>query len=176
MSQQQQSLENLAARIQRLEDIEAIKHLMIRYARASDDNHNVDIMVPQFAEDGILDVGSGYGQYQGHKALREFLQGPAGKVISWSLHYMITPLIEINEDGRTARGFWYLWEIANMPTGKTGKDEAVWIGGSYDIDFVKQDNGEWKFKKVALKMEIMSPYSEGWAKKPWHDFGRLETE
>jgi hypothetical protein len=50
-------------------------------------------------------------------------------------------------------------------------EEAVWIGGSYDGEFVKLDDGQWKFKYVKLNMEIMSPYSEGWAKKPFHDFG-----
>lgn len=165
-------LESLERRIERLEDIEAIKRLMVLYAKGSDDHHNLDVMVPLFAEDGVLDVSSGYGRYQGHEAIGRFLSGPGEEIIRWSLHYMVSPLIEVGEDGRTARGFWYLWEIAKMRNPNTGQEEAVWIAGTYDVDLVKQGDGQWKFKYVKLNMQIMSPYSEGWAKKPWHDFGR----
>jgi hypothetical protein len=168
-------LRELEARIRRLEDIQAIKNLLVRYARASDKHNDPDLMLPLFTEDGALDVGSDYGRYQGHDTLRAFfLETP--KIISWSLHYMVSPSIEIAEDGRSATAFWYLWELANMPYPKGTGEEAVWIGGTYDSDLVKQDDGSWLFKEIRLKMELMSPYSEGWVKKPWHDFGRPATE
>src|SRR6266487_1095676 len=123
--QEEPSLENLAERIQRLEDIKAIKHLITRYAKASDKNNDPELMLPLFTEDGALDVGSGYGRFQGHEVLREFfLQTP--KIISWSLHYNISPLIEIAQDGGTAQAFWYLWDLANMPD-QTGEQVPVWI-------------------------------------------------
>ena len=170
-----EGLEQLAARIQRLEDIHAINNLIVTYARASDRHNDPDLMVPLFTEDGALDVGSGYGRFQGHDVLRAFfLETP--KIISFSLHYMISPQIEIGEDGRSARAFWYLWEPASMPDPATGREEAVWIGGTYDADLVKVDDGRWLFKEIRLKMEFMSPYGEGWARRPWHDFGRPAAE
>ncbi|CAN5772034.1 hypothetical protein BH20ACI3_BH20ACI3_32650 [soil metagenome] len=174
-SQPDASLENLAARIQRLEDIKAIEHLLTRYAKASDKNNDPELMLPLFTEDGALDVGSGYGRFQGHEVLREFFAGTSS-IISWSLHYNISPFIEVAEDGKTANAFWYLWELANMPDAKTGGEEAVWIGGSYTSDLVKEADGEWRFKEIRLAMEIMSPYSEGWVRKPWHDLGRPKTK
>jgi hypothetical protein len=171
MNQQPESLEHLVKRVQRLEDLEAIKRLITFYGRGSDDHHNIAVMGPLFADDAVLDVGSGYGQYQGRKAIEAFLSGPGEKIILWSIHYMISPTIDIAEDGRTAKGFWYLWEVAKMRNPRKDGEEAVWIGGSYDGEFVKLDDGQWKFKYVKLNMEIMSPYSEGWAKKPFHDFG-----
>jgi uncharacterized protein (TIGR02246 family) len=164
---------NLFARIQRLEDIKAIEHLITRYAKASDKNNDPELMLPLFTEDGALDVGSGYGRYQGHETLRKFFSGTSS-IISWSLHYNISPLVEVGKDGKTASAFWYLWELANMPDAKTEGEEPVWIGGSYTSDLVKEEDGEWRFKEIHLKMEIMSPYSEGWVKKPWHDLGRPE--
>ncbi|HKZ79387.1 MAG TPA: nuclear transport factor 2 family protein [Pyrinomonadaceae bacterium] len=163
------SLESLAARIQRLEDIEAIKYLLIRYAQGSDKHNDPDIMVPLFTEDAVFDIGSGYGTYVGHETIRKFLEG-APNIIKWSLHYMISPLIEVADDGQTAKVFCYLWELANMPNSK-GELEPVLIGGTYNNDAVKLPNGEWKFSVVRLRMEIMSPYYEGWVKKPFHDFG-----
>jgi hypothetical protein len=167
-------LENLAKRIQRLEDIEAIKYLLVLYAQGSDHKNDPDVMVPLFTEDGIFDIGTGYGTYVGHKAIREFLEG-ATSIIDWSLHYMISPHIKVADDGQTADVFCYLWEIANMPDGKGGL-EPVFIGGTYHNDAVRLPNGEWRFKHVRLRMEIMSPYSQGWVKKPFHDFGVGQDE
>jgi hypothetical protein len=174
-SEQKPSIENLAARIQRLEDIKAIEHLITRYAKASDKNNDPALMLPLFTEDGALDVGSGYGRFQGHEVLREFFAGTSS-IISWSLHYNISPFIELGADGTTANAFWYLWELANMPDATNGGEEAVWIGGSYTSDLLKEGDGQWRFKEIRLKMEIMSPYSEGWVKKPWHDLGRPNSE
>ena len=175
LNRKPETAEDFIARIQRLEDIEAIKQLIARYAMASDKQNNPDLMLPLFTEDGVLDVGSGYGRYQGHEVLREFLSGTAD-IISWSLHFNISPLIEISEDGASAEAFWYLWEPANMPDPKTGGQIAVWIGGTYASDVVKGHDGKWRFKEIRLRMEIMSPYDEGWVKKPWHDLGRPSDE
>ncbi len=166
-----ESLENLAKRIQRFEDLEAIKRIIVLYGKGSDDHHNLEVMGPLFADDGVLDVGSGYGQYKGRKAIEAFLSGPGEKIILWSIHYMVSPVIDIAEDGKTAKGFWYLWEIAKMNNPKKGEEEAVWIAGMYQAEFAKEADGQWKFKYVKLNMEVMSPYSEGWAKRPFHDFG-----
>jgi hypothetical protein len=163
------TLEDLTARLQRLEDKEAIKHLLVLYAQGSDKQNDPDIMVPLFTEDGVFDVGSGYGTYVGHAAIRKFLEG-APNIIRWSLHFMISPHIEITRDGRSAKVFCYLWEIANMQN-RNGELEPVLIGGTYHNDAVKLPDGQWKFSHVRLTMEIMSPYYQGWVKKPFHDFG-----
>jgi hypothetical protein len=168
------SLEELAARVQRLEDKEAIEHLLVLYAQGSDKQNDPDIMVPLFTEDGVFEVGSGYGTYVGHESIRKFLEG-APDIIKWSLHYMISPQIDIAEDGKTAKVFCYLWEIANMEN-RNGDLEPVLIGGTYHNEAVKLPSGEWRFNHVRLGMEIMSPFYQGWVKKPFHDFGVPETE
>jgi len=165
---------SLLARIQRMEDKQAIENLLILYAQGSDKQNDPDIMVPLFTEDATFDVGSGYGSYVGHAAIRKFLEG-APNIIKWSLHYMISPRIEIAADGLTAKVFCYLWEIANMEN-RNGDLEPVLIGGTYHNDAVKLPNGEWRFSYVRLRMEIMSPFYQGWVKKPFHDFGVPQPE
>lgn len=160
---------DLATRVQRLEDIEAIKNLFVFYAQGSDDQNNPDIMVPLFTEDGVFDIGSGYGVYKGHAAIRKFLEG-ATEIINWSLHYLITPHVMLADDGQSAKVFAYLWELAKMRNPK-GELEPMLIGGTYRNDAVKLPNGEWRFSAVRLHMDIMSPFYEGWVKKPFHDFG-----
>jgi hypothetical protein len=171
MSNRQPTPENLAVRLRRIEDIRDIEHLIARYAQASDKNNDPELMLPLFTKDGALDVGSGYGRFEGHETLRAFFAGTSS-IISWSLHYNVSPFVEVSDNGKTANAFWYLWELANMPGAGTGGEEAVWIGGSYKSDLVKEEDGQWRFKEIRLSMEIMSPYSEGWVRKPWHDLGR----
>jgi hypothetical protein len=173
-NKQQLTMEELAARLQRFEDKEAIEHLLVLYAQGSDKQNDPDIMVPLFTEDATFDVGSGYGTYIGHEAIRKFLEG-APDIIKWSLHYMISPDIQIAHDGKTAKVFCYLWEIANMEN-KNGEMEPVLIGGTYHNDAAKLPSGEWRFSYVRLRMEIMSPFYQGWVKKPFHDFGVPEQE
>lgn len=162
MSQQTENRDDLATRIQRLEDIEAIKWLIVRYAQGADQNNNVDIMIPLFAEDAVWDAGERFGRYEGKAAIRDFLLS-SGSFIGWTLHYMVSPAIKIGDGGKTAQAFWYLWETANMPNQQTGESEAMWIGGTYDTELAKED-GQWKFKRVNLKIKLLSPYKEGWAK------------
>ncbi len=173
-SSQTPSIEALISRIQRLEDKQALENLLVTYAQGSDKQNDPDIMVPLFAEDAIFDVGSGYGTYVGRAAIRKFLEG-APDIIKWSLHYMISPRIDIAPDGRSAKVFCYLWEIANMQN-RNGDLEPVLIGGTYHNDAVKLLNGEWRFSHVRLRMEIMSPFYQGWVKKPFHDFGVPGTD
>jgi hypothetical protein len=47
------NLEELAARVTRVEDIEAIKQLKALYCEICDDDHNPDRIVTIFTKDGI---------------------------------------------------------------------------------------------------------------------------
>ena len=66
--------EDLAARIQRLEDIEAIRRLKARYCAACDDDHNPDTLVTLFAPDAVWEA-SGIARAEGHAEIRDFFQG-----------------------------------------------------------------------------------------------------
>lgn len=167
MSQQQEHWADLAARIQRLEDVEAIKWLILRYAQGADQGNNVEIMLPLFAEDAVWDAGERFGRYEGKQAIHDFLTG-SSSFIGWTLHYMVSPGIKVAADGKTAQAFWYLWETANMPHPTTGEAEAMWIGGVYDTTLTKE-NGEWKFKYVNLQIKLLTPYTEGWGRQQIRD-------
>jgi hypothetical protein len=151
-------LEELSARLQRFEDIEAIKRLKARYAECADRGKN---LMELCADDIVWDGGERFGRHVGKQAFREFGQRNA-KVITWTLHYMIPSEIEVSDDGESARGAWYLWELAIMPKAD-GEAEAVWIGGTYEDTFVKEQ-GRWKFKTVTLRLDVLSPYGDGWVK------------
>ena len=162
---EENELKALRRRLERLENIEAIQALKTQYGRYCDPVHDIDGMVGLFTEDAVFDIGEEYGSFHGRDAIRAFLKG-ADDIIPWAIHYNLSPQIELGEDGASAHGTWYLWQLATMPDPDGDGQVPVWIAGVYHDDLVKT-GGQWRFSKVALRMQIMSPYADGWVKTPW---------
>lgn len=154
----------LEVEVTRLRDIETIKQLRWDYSRACDDNHNPDWLIPMFTENAEIVLNKPFsGTVSGHAALREMFENNAEvNGITWTLHYYLQPLIKVAPDGVTATGNWYLWELAVMPDAD-GNEEAVWVAGEYLDDYVKEE-GVWKFSRIDVNVNLLSPYSEGWVK------------
>jgi hypothetical protein len=150
------SASDLEKRITTLEDIEAIKKLKARYCAVCDDDHNPDRITTLFADDGIWE-GGGFGKAQGHAAIRELFQG-FQKLISFSQHNVMNPIIEV--DGDRAKGTWYFLG----PFTFREKNDARWIIATYEDDYVKI-NGEWKYQHLRAIIRAMAPYEKGWAAK-----------
>lgn len=169
MTTNQIDLEELAARVRRLEDIEAIKNLLARYAQGADDGNNVEIMLPLFSDDVVFEIDN-MDRFEGKAAIGEMLCGSPAFIRN-TLHYMISPAIDPAADGLTAHASWYLWETAEMPQVQAPDWEAVWIGGTYEADLVKTKAG-WKISRLRLRPKIMSPYGDGWVKTRIRSFAR----
>ena len=78
----------LEERVQRLEDIEDIRRLKIRYAQFCDAQYDPDGIASCFTDDAVWDGGSAFGVHQGKQAIRTFFAG-VSKQITFALHYMI---------------------------------------------------------------------------------------
>ena len=149
-------------RLQRLDDIDAIRRLKCEHALASDDHANLAQRLLAIVTDDIeMDYGEEFGQFQGKDKLRELLQETP---FPWTIHYMIPKRIDVAEDGQTATGIWYLWEPATAPDPTTGEERAMWLGGVYEDSYRKMSDGSWKISKIALDMRLMAPYKDGWEK------------
>lgn len=136
----------LEKRITRLEDIEAIKQLKIRYSHICDDMHNPDRIASVFVADGIWESPD-FGQAKGHAEIRELFR-KFQQMFSFSQHNMMNPLIDVN--GARATGVWYIggpWDYA-----ETGEKKWFWL--RYDDDYVKVD-GEWKYQHLRVKMRCV---------------------
>ena len=148
----------LEERIQRLEDIEAIKQLKAEYCAYCDDGYNPDAIAKLYTEDAVWDGGESLGRCDGREAIREFFQG-APKMISFAIHNVLNPRIEVHGD--TATGVWYLLQ----PMTTAPKNEAVWLTAVYH-DRYRKVGGTWMFEHVEIEVRFMSPHEEGWAKTP----------
>jgi hypothetical protein len=156
---------DLAAKIRRLEDIEDIKQFKARWCETFDAALGVEKGVAFFADDGVVDVER-YGRHQGRAALIKFFsQMP----FTFMFHCLIPKVIEIGHDGLSARGQFRLWELATKPAAAAGDAATpVWVGGEYDDDFIKV-GGEWKIKTMRLRLSFITPFDQGWVKKPFAD-------
>lgn len=148
------------ARLERLEAIEMIKVAKGRYALGADPTVDAAEMGALFTEDAELIIER-FGSFHGRPAIEEFLSETP---FSWMFHCMLPQTIEVAEDNRSADAVFYLWELANLPDEKGGDDLPVWIAGKYYDHFIKSGD-EWLVARSELKLEMVSPYYEGWVKK-----------
>jgi hypothetical protein len=164
MSADRPALDALMKRVERLEAVEALRGLMAEYALAADDRKgcsvNVERTMQLFARDAVWDGSPRYGRHEGWDAVRSYLsRGKAG--IDWSIHQLVDVSIEVADDGRTARGRWYLLEMARMANPSGGKPEIVWLGGTYDNEFVRED-GRWKLLLMRFDCQAIFGASGVW--------------
>ena len=150
-------MQDLAARIQRLEDIEAIRQLKAEYCEICDDDHNPDRIVTIFTQDGVWE-GRGIGKAEGHAAIRKlFLQFQS--MMSFTQHMTMNPRITV--DGDTAQGSWYFFGPFTFYEG----NQAKWQAARYQETY-RRENGVWKIAHLLIKSPTMiADYEKGWASK-----------
>lgn len=145
--------ESLESRIQKLEDIEEIKQLQIRYV-----NYLItgkwDELLDLFDDDASVELGS-YGLHKGRAALeKEYKERVARGHNGHEGDYVVHPLITINGD--KAQGSWLLYLQKQFPYKlDNGRDED-WAQAFYDMEYIKK-NGKWKISSLKCKTRIWSP-------------------
>ena len=147
----------LEQRVQRLEDIEAIKQLKADYCAACDDDYEPDVLAELFCEDAVWD-GHAFGRYEGRQAIRDFFAG-ASKMLTFASHNVMNPVIQV--DGDRALGRWYLIQPCT-----TGDNQALWLCATYR-DQYRREPDRWRFQHVDIEIRFLSPHEDGWAKTPF---------
>lgn len=156
------SYSEIERRIARLEGCEAIRNLVATYAVGADQQNNPDILGPLFHEDAVWEA-TGVGRYEGRDRIVSRLAEVGQTLITWSLHYMISPQIEMSKDANSATCRWYLWELCSMAD--DGSDPTdTWLGGWYD-SHASARKGHWAFDFVKLDMRLVSPRERPWTGK-----------
>jgi len=155
-------MSDLEDRLRRLEDIEAIRALKARYCAYCDDDYNPDGLAALFTEDAVWDGGR-LGRFEGRAAIRAFF-AEASKLISFALHNVMNPMIEV--DGDTATGRWYLLQPCTLAE----SNQAIWLSAHYH-DRYRRIGESWQFESVVIDLKFLTPYDEGWAKTEFLELG-----
>lgn len=129
---------SIESRLQRLEDIEAIRRVLTDYGRFLDARDFASYS-RLFAKDGEW-VG-GFGTVKGPAAIQAFMEkNIAGPNTAHNYHVLSNFEIEVHGDTATA---WSRWTFV-VP----GADQkpAMAQGGRYE-DLLVREDGRWKFKR-----------------------------
>ena len=159
------SAPSIEERLARLEDVEAIGNLKIRYASLCDQSYDPDGIASLFTEDGIWQVDAFGVKNEGREAIRAYMKN-ASKRIPWALHYVMAPVIEVAPDRQSAVGTWYLLVLCSMsqPDDPEALDPVI-MSGTYRDTFVKGTDGEWKFAHLRGYIHQVSSLDQGWVKQ-----------
>ncbi|PKS11399.1 hypothetical protein jhhlp_003162 [Lomentospora prolificans] len=174
-----QAAEKLA---QRAYDRGAVENVFSRYMHLHNvfEDEQIKALWVKRGTPGIHAQYTNAGVYTDYDSVMAYHSGrpaPAGKLI---LHETTTPLIEVAEDGETAKGFWLMAgvesglsepnnvgampEFLYEPECKNVGGRRVWthwVWCQYALDFLKQD-GEWKIWHFRCLEVTRAPFSENW--------------
>ncbi len=137
--------------------LENIRRVIAVYAQAGDDKNNPKTLASIMCENAHWEC-EGFGSFDGRENISRELAKVAEERILWSLHYPVSPVIDVSEDLNSAHGFWWLWELTTMST-EDKKEESNWLGATYDCDFIREADG-WKISHMVLTIKKVVPYSE----------------
>lgn len=146
---------SIEERLQRLEDIEAIKQLKARYCDRCDAGYDADGIAELFVEVGVWDGGNTFGRREGREAIRSHFQKASARV-SIARHQVMNPMITV--DGDTATGQWLLFQ----PCTDAGVDGAVWLAATYHDRYVREGD-QWLFSESVIDVAFFTPFDKGWA-------------
>jgi len=147
---------SLEERLQKLEDEQAIRNLLVEYGHDLDTQDLVGYS-KLFAKDGTWK--GGIGSAQGPEGILAMLQKAMAKAPPFdpnkvrSFHLLTNFFIVVDGDKATARSKWTFFR-------RTDDNKlAPSLAGHYDDTFVRED-GKWKFKSRVAPHDIPNPTDE----------------
>ena len=160
------TIEDLATRVQALEDAEAIRRLKARYAELVDARYAkgapkpddqiaplADAIAALFTADAVWDGGA-MGVCTGRDAIRARMAAPT---LHFSRHYFVNPDIAV--DGDRARG---RWELLAPCTSRD--DQPMWMAG-VEEDAYERVGRLWLHSRMQLAVHFFAPHERGWARR-----------
>ena len=139
---------DLAARLTRLEDLQQIRDLKMRYARYADAGYDAEGLASLFAPDAVWDGGALFGRAEGTEALRAHFAGaPAaspGPCTTCSPPSSPSTRTACMPPARGTCG-------SPAPAAAArARSRQAWLAGTYQDTYVKLD-GVWRFQTVEVR-------------------------
>ncbi len=157
---------SLEERIGRLESEREIQALLYRYAELCDAAYDPDGLAALFTSDATWSSRSkdgtvDFGRYEGREAIRSFFAGVSAELGPMTLHYLLSPRVELGRDADSATSHCYLWAIldrrpAAAPVGSTERERIV-LAGTYTHHF-RRVEGRWLISASACDLSLESPF------------------
>ena len=171
----EQQLQAALNRIERLEAAQACRNLMGKYSYYHTAFRNRDY-VALWADREDCYYRFPFGEYRGIEAIRHCYLVEHGdradpgmdKRLQGMLmmHEMDTEVLEVAEDGLTAKGCWIspgheTVPAKNLKEGEAPRGDANWCWGKYEVEFIKE-NGQWKIWHMILYPLFKTSFYKSW--------------
>jgi hypothetical protein len=109
------------------------------------------------SKDGSID----FGLHRGRREIHDFFASISGDLGPMTLHYLLTPRIDVAPDCQSASGHWYLLAIldrrpAGAPQGSAERERIV-LGGTYAHDYRKLD-GRWLISRLECDLTLQASF------------------
>jgi uncharacterized protein (TIGR02246 family) len=143
-------MDDVLARLRRLEDVHEIGQLRARYCQYLDDARWPEL-ADLFTEDGAF---IGLATARGRAELREFFAGlQEGPLTAW-WHFSVNETIEVTGD--VAAGDTWLYQPCVV------EGEAQIAAGRYRDRLARQPDGHWLFAERHVTFFFWVPLADGW--------------
>lgn len=166
-------IDELRRAVTRLNDIQSVRTLHFKYGYYID-MCLYDEAVDLFADDCVVYILNGI--FRGKESARRcyagymrdlFTEGGNGPVYGFLLdHFMSQDIVDVADDGLTARGRFRCLMQAGSHESKPRKtppfDGQMWESGIHENVYVK-DRGVWKIKELNYSLGWQADYKAGWA-------------
>lgn len=150
---------SLESRIARLEALREIDTLIADLARAFDAGPSAAMLRSLFTEGAVFRIDR-YDRFEGADAIAQGVAGNADQGFRWTLHFLVSPRVDLDPACHRADVEFMLWEVATAASGR-----AYWIGGRY-IAAAEKAADRWRFAALELQADLISHYPDGWRDKP----------
>ena len=160
------TVEELEARVKELEnqvrtlqDVEEIKKLQCAYGYYLEHWMGEEV-ADCFSDSPEASLSLYEGTWLGKEGIRRYFERERNTNPEFIHQVMqISPVIDVEPDGKMARGRWYSWGAVAIPMENGVRQH--FMGGIYESEYVKED-GVWKILKLAYSLTIACPPDKGW--------------
>jgi hypothetical protein len=156
----------LEERLDRLESEREIHALVYRYAELCDASYDPDGLAALFTDDATWssrtkDGSVDFGSYVGREAIRSFFAGVSADLGPTTLHYLLSPRVEIGPDSDSAAGQCYLYAILDRRPERaeagSSERERIVLAGTYAHRF-RRVGGRWLISASACDLSLEAPF------------------
>ncbi len=154
-------IKTLENQVRTLQDIEDIKKLQRAYGYYLEHWMHQEI-IDLFSDGPDVALMLSAGTYLGKEGVRRYFE--RFKELNPELLHQVMQLsgiVNVDSEGKTARGRWYGWGAFALPVG--GGVKQLLITGIYVCEYIKED-GIWKIKTLRFDQIFAAPPAEGWVK------------
>ena len=152
------TLENQLRTLQDIQEIEKLQRVYGYYLEHWMASEIIDL----FSDGPDVALEWPEGKYLGKKGVKRYFESMELKDPEF-LHQLmqLSPVIDIDPDGQTARARWYSFGGVAVPRG--GGVNQSFISGTYENEYVKE-GGKWKIKRIRWHLNFSAKPGEGWVK------------